>query len=96
MMPEDSAYGDWPRSGEIDIMEARGNGFEYPGGRNIFFSTLHWGKLVLWYDIARYHRRVNHLSGPSHDTDAYWSTMSVRVKKRGDFSDGFHTYGLEW
>lgn len=37
------AYGGWPRSGEIDIMESRGNrwygnlGVEYMG------STLHWG-----------------------------------------------------
>ena len=43
-MPEASAYGVWPRSGEIDIVEARGNDMDYPGGRNIFFSTLHWGK----------------------------------------------------
>lgn len=25
MMPEASVYGDWPASGEIDIMESRGN-----------------------------------------------------------------------
>lgn len=44
MMPEDSAYGVWPRSGEIDIMEARGNDRSYPeGGRNLYYSTLHWG-----------------------------------------------------
>ncbi|KAB5525521.1 concanavalin A-like lectin/glucanase domain-containing protein [Coniochaeta sp. 2T2.1] len=76
MMPEDSAYGVWPRSGEIDIMEARGNDMDYPGGRNIFFSTLHWG--------------------PSSETDSYWQTMAVRVKRRTDFADGFHTFGLEW
>lgn len=44
MMPTDSVYGDWPRSGEIDIVEARGNSVDYPGGRNVFYSTLHWGK----------------------------------------------------
>jgi beta-glucanase (GH16 family) len=44
MMPEKSAYGEWPRSGEIDIMEARGNVVDYPsGGRDVFTSTLHWG-----------------------------------------------------
>jgi len=25
MMPRDSSYGQWPASGEIDIMESRGN-----------------------------------------------------------------------
>ncbi|KYK58724.1 gram-negative bacteria-binding protein 1 precursor [Drechmeria coniospora] len=44
MMPEDSVYGPWPRSGEIDIMEARGNTHDYAeGGRNLYYGTLHWG-----------------------------------------------------
>lgn len=44
MMPEDSIYGDWPRSGEIDIAESKGNGRAYPdGGKNVLSSTLHWG-----------------------------------------------------
>ncbi len=29
MLPVDDKYGPWPRSGEIDIMEARGNGPDY-------------------------------------------------------------------
>lgn len=29
MLPVNDTYGPWPRSGEIDIMEARGNGPEY-------------------------------------------------------------------
>ncbi len=37
-------YGEWPRSGEIDIAESRGNNYTYPqGGNNIVSSTLHWG-----------------------------------------------------
>ncbi|PHH64984.1 hypothetical protein CDD81_3621 [Ophiocordyceps australis] len=45
MMPEDSVYGPWPRSGEIDIMEARGNTRDYAeGGRNYYYGTLHWGQ----------------------------------------------------
>lgn len=45
MMPEDSVYGIWPMSGEIDIMESRGNGRGYKrGGREYFSSTLHWGE----------------------------------------------------
>lgn len=44
MMPRDSVYGEWPKSGEIDIMEARGNDVSYPGGRDLYYSTLHWGK----------------------------------------------------
>lgn len=44
MMPVDSAYGPWPRSGEIDIVETRGNNYTHPqGGNNIVSSALHWG-----------------------------------------------------
>ncbi|KAF7724623.1 hypothetical protein EC973_000867 [Apophysomyces ossiformis] len=43
MMPKYSAYGDWPASGEIDIIESRGNrNFPY-GNVSTVESTLHWG-----------------------------------------------------
>ncbi|KAF4334979.1 glycoside hydrolase family 16 [Fusarium beomiforme] len=46
MMPQDNVYGEWPRSGEIDIMESRGNDAEtYPLGNNIVSSAMHWGTL---------------------------------------------------
>ncbi|KAF2203850.1 concanavalin A-like lectin/glucanase [Delitschia confertaspora ATCC 74209] len=44
MLPKDNKYGPWPRSGEIDIMESRGNHYSYKeGGNNIVSSTLHFG-----------------------------------------------------
>lgn len=43
MMPENDVYGQWPRSGEIDIMESRGNNISYYGGRDVVSSALHWG-----------------------------------------------------
>lgn len=47
MMPERSTYGEWPASGEIDIMESRGNDVDYPmGGRDISSSSIHWGKYL--------------------------------------------------
>ncbi|KAH8879634.1 concanavalin A-like lectin/glucanase [Thozetella sp. PMI_491] len=77
MMPETSAYGEWPRSGEIDIMESRGNSWSYPsGGRDLYYGSLHWG--------------------PSSATDAYWRTTSAKKLRRGDFSESFHTFGMEW
>ncbi|EEQ35864.1 glycosyl hydrolase family protein [Microsporum canis CBS 113480] len=37
-------YGAWPTSGEIDILETRGNDVDYVvGGRDIMSSSLHWG-----------------------------------------------------
>lgn len=44
MLPTDSAYGQWPASGEIDLMESRGNNYTYTtGGNNIVHQTTHWG-----------------------------------------------------
>ncbi|KAG0238667.1 hypothetical protein BGW41_008042 [Actinomortierella wolfii] len=44
LLPVHYQYGNWPASGEIDIVEARGNGPEYEaGGINKISSTLHWG-----------------------------------------------------
>ncbi|ORY92780.1 concanavalin A-like lectin/glucanase domain-containing protein [Leucosporidium creatinivorum] len=45
MMPRDSVYGTWPASGEIDIVESKGN---LPTSRaddnvNAVRSSLHWG-----------------------------------------------------
>ncbi|KIN08760.1 glycoside hydrolase family 16 protein [Oidiodendron maius Zn] len=77
MMPESSVYGAWPASGEIDIMESKGNdGLTYAGGRNLVGGTLHWA--------------------PDSVLDAYYRTSGVRYLKRGDYSDDFHTFGMEW
>lgn len=75
-MPEDSVYGSWPSSGEIDLAEGRGNDKTYPGGRDRLSSTLHWG-----IDV---------------NNDQWFRTTSNTQLKRGDFSDDFHTFGVEW
>jgi len=44
MLPKDNVYGAWPRSGEIDIVEARGNSIRYTGrGSNYVQGSLNWG-----------------------------------------------------
>ncbi|KAI6654657.1 Beta-1,3-glucan-binding protein-like [Oopsacas minuta] len=44
LRPIHNEYGNWPASGEIDIVESRGNSPSYPpGGYNKFGTTLHWG-----------------------------------------------------
>lgn len=45
-LPTQRKYGDWPRSGEIDLLEARGNikyGNEGQIGVEQVLSTLHFG-----------------------------------------------------
>lgn len=57
MLPSDSTYGAWPASGEIDIMESRGNNQSYSlGGANFYSSALHWGPTTT---TDRYKRTSN-------------------------------------
>ncbi|KAH7867750.1 concanavalin A-like lectin/glucanase domain-containing protein [Lentinula edodes] len=46
MLPQNNTYGPWPLSGEIDIMEARGNAPTYPAqGTNFVRSSLNYSPL---------------------------------------------------
>jgi len=46
MLPVNNTYGPWPLSGEIDIMESRGNPRSYPNqGIDYVRGTLNWGPL---------------------------------------------------
>ncbi|GJJ14723.1 hypothetical protein Clacol_008990 [Clathrus columnatus] len=40
MLPTNNTYGPWPLSGEIDIMESRGNGISYPGQYEFTFPSF--------------------------------------------------------
>ncbi|KAI9140966.1 concanavalin A-like lectin/glucanase domain-containing protein [Paraphysoderma sedebokerense] len=43
LLPKNEVYGTWPRSGEIDVMESRGNFIDGKFGVKSMESTLHWG-----------------------------------------------------
>lgn len=77
MLPKDNAYGGWPASGEIDIMESRGNGPDYPaGGNNVFGSTLHWGPSYLYNMYEKTHAEYKNrdsLADAFHTYGLIWS-----------------------
>ncbi|SPO29567.1 related to beta-1,3-glucan binding protein [Ustilago trichophora] len=64
MLPKDSVYGDWPRSGEIDIVETKGNmpRFRQDDASNNMHSTLHFGPNWLFdgYGFATKIRKLWH------------------------------------
>jgi len=82
LLPEESRYGGWPQSGEIDMMESRGNRKLFdPAGTNIgaeqVGSTLHFG--------------------PQPGYNGYWATHSTRNSEVDNGYDrAFHLYQLEW
>ncbi|KAK7062554.1 hypothetical protein VNI00_000042 [Paramarasmius palmivorus] len=61
MLPVSDEYGPWPLSGEIDIMESRGNGIEYPfQGVNYVRSSFNYGPMAAlltqifgWWSMKR-------------------------------------------
>jgi beta-glucanase (GH16 family) len=80
LLPQDDHWGSWPQSGEIDIMEARGNqnydGVVHQGGSDSFGSTLHWG--------------------PYYAENGYALTHKKYKLERGELSDDYHIYGMYW
>ncbi|KAG0701464.1 glycoside hydrolase family 16 protein [Suillus ampliporus] len=54
MLPVNNTYGPWPMSGEIDIMEARGNGRTYPDqGIDYVRGSLNWGPLTFLNAVSK-------------------------------------------
>ncbi|KAF8169341.1 hypothetical protein K438DRAFT_2063547 [Mycena galopus ATCC 62051] len=54
MLRVDNVYGAWPLSGEIDIMEARGNAPSYPKQSiNYVRSLLKWGPTTFLNAVAK-------------------------------------------
>merc|ERR1712055_204318 len=82
MLPENWAYGGWPASGEIDIIETIGNrdlkfaGTGIDTGTQKMGSTLHWG-----VDASQ---------------NRFYLTGEHKFNYERNFGDYFHDYVLEW
>ncbi|XP_065094019.1 beta-1,3-glucan-binding protein-like [Ochlerotatus camptorhynchus] len=81
LLPKRQSYGSWPASGEIDVMESRGNLDYRNGGEHIGVeqvgSTLHFG--------------------PNPSMNGWDTTSaSLNTGAGQGFNNGFHLYQLEW
>ncbi|KAI0631806.1 concanavalin A-like lectin/glucanase [Trametes polyzona] len=84
MLPVNDTYGPWPRSGEIDIMEARGNGPDYPAqGIDYVRGSLNWGPFTWLNGVSKTfgwwtNRRKTFADG-FHTYALEWSPEFVRI-----------------
>lgn len=80
MMPRQSIYGGWPTSGEIDVMEMRGNRELYADGGHVgnqqASSTIHFG--------------------PSPDVKNQWPLAHLARNQLEGFDENFHSYRMSW
>jgi beta-glucanase (GH16 family) len=83
MLPKDNMYGQWPASGEIDIVESRGNDASCEaGGRNKFASTLHYGPgwpMDAWETAHAEYTHTEDLSNGMHDYGLEWTPEYIKT-----------------
>jgi beta-glucanase (GH16 family) len=82
MLPVDNAYGPWPNSGEIDIMESEGSAI-----RSVY-GSIHYG--IAGIDDA------NKAADQGSRGTLYRLRSNAYALPSGTFSDAFHVFRLEW
>lgn len=80
-LPKDNTYGAWPASGEIKLIQSKGNRELIQNGVNIgveqISSKLHFG--------------------PYGEQDGWTTAQFLRNSKAGNgFNNDFHRYQMEW
>ncbi|KAL5449582.1 hypothetical protein PMIN06_006806 [Paraphaeosphaeria minitans] len=82
MYPKNNIYGVWPKSGQIDIAQSRGNNFTYrQGGNNIIASTLHFGPNVeldgWWHNNVKSTAYRENFSDRFHKFGVEWTDKYI-------------------
>ncbi|XP_019621231.1 PREDICTED: beta-1,3-glucan-binding protein-like [Branchiostoma belcheri] len=83
LLPQAWVYGDWPKSGEIDIVETRGNRNLYASwgaslGVDVTTSTLHWGPSGVW------------------PYNGFVKTRAEKEAHTGTYGSDFHNWTMVW
>lgn len=80
LLPRTQVYGPWPASGEIDMVESRGNAPGSPGGGyDTIHSTLHVGPFP-----------------DANMNDLFTESYKGASNPGSTFADAFRIYGLKW
>lgn len=85
MLPTENVYGGWPRSGEIDIMEALGNEPEK------ILGTIHYGHDYWRFDTEEYRLEEGTFNDDFHVFSVLWSEDCIKFLVDGIEYSGPHT-----
>lgn len=78
MLPTDNAYGGWPKSGEIDIMENTGD------KPNDVFGTIHYGHDFWRFDSQYYDVDTINFSQDFHVYSVIWTEQCIQFQVDGN------------
>nr|AOV81831.1 3-glucan binding protein [Anopheles coluzzii] len=82
LLPKRQVYGTWPASGEIDLLESRGN-MDYRGSNGVHIGTEQFGSTLHF--------------GPTPSLNGWESTVAYKNTAAGQgWNTGFHNYQLTW
>ena len=73
-------FGKWPQSGEIDLVESRGNNPDCQGGSSSFASTLHFGpdwKHDAWTKAHKEYTHPDSLGDDFHIYELEWTKDGI-------------------
>jgi hypothetical protein len=97
MLPRDEVYGAWPLSGEIDMVESRGNGLRYTAQYAYIFISFPPRLLIYIYVTSGSNYVQGSLNwGPAPNLNGVSKSYSWWTERRRGFNQDFRTYALEW
>lgn len=82
LLPTDLKFGTWPASGEIDLMESRGNPSSCKSGVDSFGSTLHYGPkwpFDAWETGSKEYTHTSDLSDDFHVYKLEWTKEHIKT-----------------
>lgn len=94
MLPRDGVYGPWPLSGEIDMVESRGNSLRYTAQYAALFPFFL--KLIPPYSSGSNYVQGSLNWGPAPNLNGVSKSYSWWTERRRGFNQDFRTYVLEW
>jgi len=92
LMPENSTYGGFPASGEIDMMESSGNRGYHCGTQSRGVDTVQTN-LHLGLPGTKVERSGDMMNPTPR---RHWSNATLKTDENIDFAEQFRIYGLEW